>query len=155
MVSKKWILVAIMDTSCGYPFWISEHWESEYVVRWRYDGKTTTSPCSVITPNQWEKGGLRSCSKELFEKSRPFFGVKSQILKKVIFIYLELQVEVGPNGSSWSWVAPLLRRHTLVSFFYENHAYKNVEAQITPKIKNIVVILPVAISISFPASDEI
>ena len=40
-------------------------------------------------------------------------------------------------------------------FFYKNHAYKNVEAQITPKIKNIVVILLVAISISFPASDEI
>ena len=34
-------------------------------------------------------------------------------------------------------------------FFYKNHAYKNVEAQITPKIKNIVVI-----SISFPASDD-
>ena len=40
-------------------------------------------------------------------------------------------------------------------FFYKNHAYKNVEAQITPKIKNIVVILLLAISISFPASDEI
>ena len=40
-------------------------------------------------------------------------------------------------------------------FFYKNHAYKNVKAQITPKIKNIVVILLVAISISFPASDEI
>ena len=40
-------------------------------------------------------------------------------------------------------------------FFYKNHAYKNVEAQITPNIKNIVVILLVAISISFPASDEI
>ena len=39
--------------------------------------------------------------------------------------------------------------------FYKKHAYKNVEAQITPKIKNIVVILLVAISISFPASDEI
>ena len=38
-------------------------------------------------------------------------------------------------------------------FFYKNHTYKNVEAQITPKIKNIVVILLVAISIS--ASDEI
>ena len=33
-------------------------------------------------------------------------------------------------------------------FFYKNHAYKNVEAQITPKTKNIVVILLVAISIS-------
>ena len=40
-------------------------------------------------------------------------------------------------------------------FFYKNHVYKNVEAQITPKNKNIVVILLVAISISFPASDEI
>ena len=39
-------------------------------------------------------------------------------------------------------------------FFYKNHAYKNVEAQITPKLKNIVVILLVAISISFPASDD-
>ena len=35
-------------------------------------------------------------------------------------------------------------------FVYKNHAYKNVEGQITPKIKNIVVILLVAISISFP-----
>ena len=40
-------------------------------------------------------------------------------------------------------------------FFHKNHAYKNVDAQITQKIKNIVVILLVAISISFPASDEI
>ena len=40
-------------------------------------------------------------------------------------------------------------------FVYKNHAYKNVEAQITPKVKNIVVIFLVAISISFPASDEI
>ena len=43
---------------------------------------------------------------------------------------------------------------TYTLFFY-NHAYKNVETQITPKIKNIVVILLVAISISFPALDEI
>ena len=42
---------------------------------------------------------------------------------------------------------------TIHPFFYKNHAYKNVEAQITPKIKYIVVILLVAISIS--ASDEI
>ena len=35
-------------------------------------------------------------------------------------------------------------------FVSENHAYKNVEAQICLKFKNIVVI-----SISFPASDEI
>ena len=40
-------------------------------------------------------------------------------------------------------------------FLNKNHAYKNVEAQISPKIKNIVVILLLAISISFPASDEI
>ena len=40
-------------------------------------------------------------------------------------------------------------------FLYKNHAYKNVEAQITPKIKNIIVILLVAIYISFPASDKI
>ena len=37
------------------------------------------------------------------------------------------------------------------TFFF----YKNVEAQICMKFKNIVVILLVAISISFPASDEI
>ena len=37
----------------------------------------------------------------------------------------------------------------------KNHAYKNVEAPIYLKFKNIVVILLVAISISFPASDEI
>ena len=29
----SWILVAINDTSCGYPFWISDHWE--YIV-WRH-----------------------------------------------------------------------------------------------------------------------
>ena len=40
-------------------------------------------------------------------------------------------------------------------FVIKNHAYKNVEAQICLKFKNIVVILLVAISISFPASDEI
>ena len=40
-------------------------------------------------------------------------------------------------------------------FFIRTMLIKNVEAQITPKIKNIVVILLVAISISFPASDEI
>ena len=40
-------------------------------------------------------------------------------------------------------------------FVSKNHAYKNVEAQICLKFKNIVVILLVAISISFPASDEI
>ena len=34
-------------------------------------------------------------------------------------------------------------------FFYKNHAYKNVDAQITQKIKNIVVVLLVAISISY------
>ena len=39
--------------------------------------------------------------------------------------------------------------------FYNNHVYKNVEAQICLKFKNIVVILLVAIAISFPASDEI
>ena len=36
-----------------------------------------------------------------------------------------------------------------------NHVYKNVEAHICLKFKNIIVILLVAISISFPASDEI
>ena len=40
-------------------------------------------------------------------------------------------------------------------FVSKNHVYKNVEAQICLKFKNIVVILLVAISISFPASDEI
>ena len=40
-------------------------------------------------------------------------------------------------------------------YFYKNHVYKNVEAQIFLKFKNIVVILLVAISISFPASNEI
>ena len=52
---------------------------------------------------------------------------------------------------------PLYLYISVHPFFYKNHAYsyKNVEGQITPKIKNIVVILLVAISISFPASDEI
>ena len=40
-------------------------------------------------------------------------------------------------------------------FVYKNHVYKNIEAQILWEIKNIVVILLGAISISFPASDEI
>ena len=39
--------------------------------------------------------------------------------------------------------------------YYKNHVYKNFEAQITPKNKDIIVILLVAISISFPASDDI
>ena len=38
--------------------------------------------------------------------------------------------------------------------YYKNHVYKNFEAQITPKNKDIVILL-VAISISFPASDDI
>ena len=37
----------------------------------------------------------------------------------------------------------------IYTFFYKNHVYKNVEAQITLKLKNIVVISLVAISISF------
>jgi len=37
-------------------------------------------------------------------------------------------------------------------FFLKNEFYKNVEAQIPPKIKNIVVILYVVISLSFSAS---
>ena len=38
---------------------------------------------------------------------------------------------------------------------YKNHVYKNVEAQKYPFFKNIVVILLVAISISFEPQDEI
>ena len=34
-------------------------------------------------------------------------------------------------------------------FFYKKHVYKNIEAQKCPFFKNIVVILLVAISISF------
>ena len=49
-------------------------------------------------------------------------------------------------------IAPMPTTRFFVS---KNHAYKNVEAQICLKFKNIVVILLVAISISFPASDEI
>ena len=47
---------------------------------------------------------------------------------------------------------PLRRRGTqpqYTFFLYKNHVYKNVEAQITLKFKNVVVILLVAISISF------
>ena len=52
--------------------------------------------------------------------------------------------------------AGIERRESYYIFlFYKNHVYKNVEAQICLKFKNIVVILLVAISISFPASDEI
>ena len=39
-------------------------------------------------------------------------------------------------------------------FSYKNHVYKNVEAQITLKIKNVVVISLVAISISFRGSNQ-
>ena len=53
------------------------------------------------------------------------------------------------------YACPCIWVYLYTLFFYLNHDYKNVEAQITPKIKNIVVILLVAISISFPASDEI
>ena len=42
----NWILVSIMDTSCGYPFWISDHWE--YVVL-RTDRLTDQTP-SCISP---------------------------------------------------------------------------------------------------------
>ena len=42
---------------------------------------------------------------------------------------------------------------TATLFFYKNHVYNSVEAQICLKFKNIVVILLVAIS--FSASDEI
>ena len=40
-------------------------------------------------------------------------------------------------------------------FPYKNHVYKNIEAQKCPFFKNIVVILLVAISISFEPQDEI
>ena len=48
--------------------------------------------------------------------------------------------------------------HYLLSTRYclsKNHVYKNVEPQICPNFKNIVVNLLVAISISFPVSDKI
>ena len=41
------------------------------------------------------------------------------------------------------------------NLFYKNHVYKNVEAQKCPFFKNIVVILLVAISISFEPQDKI
>ena len=58
---------------------------------------------------------------------------------------------------------PKINRTTNVSFtgkytryfFYKNHVYKNVEAQKCPFFKNIVVILLVAISISFEPHVEI
>jgi hypothetical protein len=40
-------------------------------------------------------------------------------------------------------------------FFYKNHVYKNIEAQKCPFLKNIVVILLVAISISFEPQAKI
>ena len=39
-------------------------------------------------------------------------------------------------------------------FSYKNHVYKNVEAQISLKFKNVVVISLVAISISFRGSNK-
>ena len=51
--------------------------------------------------------------------------------------------------------ANLLNEVSTLFLFYKNHVYKNVEAQICLKFKNIVVFLLVAISIYFSVSDEI
>ena len=43
---------------------------------------------------------------------------------------------------------------TIFFFFYKNLVYKNVKASKCPKIKNVVVILLVAISISFEGFEK-
>ena len=47
------------------------------------------------------------------------------------------------------------RCHDTAFLVYKNHAYKNIEAQICLKFKNIVAFFLVAISVSFQASDKI
>ena len=55
-----------------------------------------------------------------------------------------------PASPSANQFETVMRENIKYTFFsYKNHVYKNVEAQIAPKIKNVVVILLVAISISF------
>ena len=88
---------------------------------------------------------IRRC---FWESQREIAGVGSK--ERMSFAFIEMTSRV--LRVSWD-IDDRSEDYTL--FFYKNHAYKNVEAQITPKIKNIVVILLVAISISFPASDEI
>ena len=61
---------------------------------------------------------------------------------------------VGLPGTMCTAAAATTITATVI-FASKNHAYENVEAQICLKFKNIVVIILVAISISFPASDEI
>ena len=58
-----------------------------------------------------------------------------------------------PYFESNNVYCPIILTSTLF-FSYKNHVYKNVEAQITLKFKNIVVILLVAISISFRGSNQ-
>ena len=67
---------------------------------------------------------------------------------KIIYICTEAWKEITMTNKELYNILFFLY-YTL--FLYKNLVYKNVEAQ----IKNIVVNLLVAISISFPASDEI
>ena len=45
-------------------------------------------------------------------------------------------------------------KRTTLFFFYKNLVYKNIKASKCPKIKNVVVILLVAISISFEGFEK-
>ena len=62
-----------------------------------------------------------------------------------------------PYLSSFRWKTQIIYPGQCLNtlfFSYKNHVYKNVEAQITLKFKNVVVILLVAISISFWGSNQ-
>ena len=75
------------------------------------------------------------------------------------------QIWYGQMFVKWQWSKPIRDIRFWIflcedafgihTFFYKNHVYKNVEAQITLEFKNVVVILLVAISISFEPQDKI
>ena len=66
--------------------------------------------------------------------------------------FLDNSAKQSPLG--WSQGLRYLQTQSYTFFSYKNHVYKNVEAQITLKFKNVVLILLVAISISFWGSNQ-
>ena len=69
----------------------------------------------------------------------------------------EMTSKVGIRRVVWESAVDMLRTLTTSTrfIFYNNHVYKNVKAQKYSFFKNIVVILLVAISISFEPQAEI
>ena len=76
------------------------------------------------------------------------FAIFHWVLTALISMYLKWN-----NVWSDNVVEQFFFLHDTRFLVSKNHAYKNIEAQIS--FKYIVVILLVAIPISFPASDEI